>query len=301
VSPYGSILYAPAFAADIDVLVETDLPVADFARELATIVDIAAAGSDVHLRGTLDGHTVEVAVSSRAAPDERVLAGPRDGAALLQHLRDHGRHAAFLALWPELRRFIAARGLAGNGLGYIGSFGWALLLAIPLCHDTHLCRDPVSIRDWFAHAAVLLEPGAHVSFTAGAVPDTAPIWLAAPTPPSRNVARGITAGTLAVLREELRHAARSTTLDDLAIAPPRGTTLYATGPAETRGIYEGKFRALLDTLESTLGPVVRPWGRFERSDTAWQHGITVPDAAAGTARSLVEHHLRTLDARLSVT
>jgi len=281
VQPYGSIVYAPAHASDIDVVVEIDQPVDVFAGELATLLELAQVGAPGHLRGTVGGRAVELSISSRAEPDERMLAGPRDGHALLQHLRDHGRHDAFLAMWPDVRRFVHARALSGNGLGYFGSFGWAMLLAIPLCHDR-----VETLAAWFAWLA-RIEPGSRLGFDAVRPGDPAPLWIAAPTPPARNAARAVTPGTFAVLHDEFRRATRADPFANIDDGPPPGTRLTCDGPLASRGAYEGRFRALLGALESSIGPVVRPWGRFAIDGSMWRHSLVVPAARADEARAVI--------------
>jgi hypothetical protein len=63
----------------------------------------------------------------------RMRSGPRDAAMLAAQLRDHGRDDVFQAAWPHVRRFVQTRALGRNGLGWVGSFGRALLLA-PTAH-----------------------------------------------------------------------------------------------------------------------------------------------------------------------
>jgi endonuclease/exonuclease/phosphatase family metal-dependent hydrolase/2'-5' RNA ligase/uncharacterized protein (UPF0248 family) len=289
VSPFGSVIYAPSLARDIDVVVEIDQPVDAFAGELASILEVAPTGSPAHLRGRLDDTTVELAISCRAVPDEQLLAGPRDGAALLQHLRDHGCHDAFLTALPEVRRFAHARALVGNGLGYLGSFGWSMLLAIPLCHDCSISPWHDVFAEWLAWLAKL-SPNTRLGFDAPPSPDPAPLWIAAPAPPARTAARGLTPGTFAVLRDEVRRARSG--FVDIDDDPPPGHHLVVTGTPANRGAYEGRFRAMLGALEAALGPVVRPYGRI---DAGWRHHVVVPLDAASQAREILAGELATLD------
>jgi poly(A) polymerase len=281
IEPYGSIVYAPEHARDVDVVVEIDQAIDAFVAELSLLLEVSPAGSPTHLRCRIDNTAVELAIARRGDGDERALSGPRDGRALRQHLVDHGRYDAFLAAWPDVRRFVDARGIGGNAFGYFGGFGWASLLAIPLCHDPVLCTSKAVLADWFAWLA-RIEPNTRIGFDADIVADPAPLWLAAPTPPARNTARAVTAGTFAALRSEARRAARLRTIDrvaiDLTVEPPPGEIIELAGDAASRGAYTGGFKKLLDTLEAALGPVVRPWGRFEHDGDRWRHRITVPDA-----------------------
>ena len=124
-----------------------------------------------------------------------------------------------------------------------------------------------------------MRPHARIGFDAIRDDDPAQLYVAAPSPPSRNVARHLTPGTAATLFAELRRP----TLVDLAEAPPDGDTLAITGIDEAqRGRYDGRARGLILELEAALGPI-RVWGRF---DGAWAHRITVPDAAA--ARPIID-------------
>jgi hypothetical protein len=118
-------------------------------------------------------------------------------------------HEAFLAAWPHVRAFSRARALDRNGLGYFGGFGWALLLAIPLCHDARVCAAPAGrvLAPWLRWLGAL-RPGARLGLDELRTGDPEPLYLAAPAPPSRNVARSMTAGTAATLFAELRRAAR---------------------------------------------------------------------------------------------
>src|SRR5262245_57291387 len=98
VDAYGSSIYAPAHADDVDVLVSED----DAAR-LAT-----ALGLDLlptlppRLHGTLDGVRVDVTVvTGDGELAQRMRSGPRDAAMLAAQLRDHGRDEVFQAAWPH--------------------------------------------------------------------------------------------------------------------------------------------------------------------------------------------------------
>lgn len=143
VEAYGSSVYAPAHAGDVDVLVSNDDP----ARLAAALGLTPIPTTPPRLHGTLDGVAVDVTVVS--GDDEvarRMRTGPRDAALLVAHLRDHGRDEVFQAAWPHVRRFVRARALGHNGLGWFGSFGWALLLAAPLATDRELRAAPAGAR-----------------------------------------------------------------------------------------------------------------------------------------------------------
>jgi poly(A) polymerase len=303
IEPFGSSVYAPGHAADLDLLVRAS---AEVAAQLARALGLRALGTDPpRLRGAIGGTAVDLMFVPPGAPDDDrtrgLVAGPRDCALLAEHLRHHGRHHAFLAAWPAVRRFAVARAIAANGLGWFGSFGWALLLAIPLVHDEELCTAPAGrvLPAWLRWLGAR-RPGARIGLDAIRDDDPEPLWLAAPAPPSRNVARGLTSGTAALWFDEVRRAARAAgdapndeaaaqrAAIDLAADPPPGATLVVTGTDEAqRGRYDGRFRGLLLELERTVGQV-RPWGRFDRAADAWQHRITVAHDRERESRELVE-------------
>jgi hypothetical protein len=299
VEAYGSSVYAPAHASDVDILVSNDDP-ARLASELG-LTPIPTLPPRMH--GTLEGAQVDITVVS--GDDElarRMRAGPRDAALLAAQLHDHGRDEVFQAAWPHVRQFVRARALGHNGLGWFGSFGWAILLAVPLVTDRELravavgAAMPAWLR-WLSQLSL----GARVSFDGvrGGEPD--PFFLSAPAPPSRDVAR-LTRRSAAVLFAEARSAAlaigdAATDADaidriaDLADDPPKGTTLIIAGNDEhTRGRYDGVARGLVRDLEA-LG-TARSWGRFDLAgDGSWQHRITVPTNRTQAARELVENWL----------
>ncbi|MBS1118664.1 MAG: hypothetical protein H6Q90_892 [Deltaproteobacteria bacterium] len=299
VEAYGSSIYAPAHASDVDVLVSNDDP-ARLAAELG-LTPIPTLPPRMH--GTLEGVQVDVTVVT--GDDElarRMRAGPRDAALLVAHLQDHGRDEVFQAAWPHVRRFVRARALGHNGLGWFGSFGWALLLAVPLVADRELCAVPLgaAVPAWLRWLS-RLSLGARIGFDGIRGGDPEPFYLSAPGPPPRDVAR-LTRRAAAALFAEARSAVRAiddavTDADaidriaDLADDPPTGTTLVIAGDDEhTRGRYDGCARALLRDLEA-LG-AIRSWGRFEvTGDGGWQHRITVPGHRTQAARELVESWL----------
>jgi hypothetical protein len=299
VEAFGSSIYAPGHAEDVDILVSHD----DAARLAAALDLVLIPTLPPRLYGTLEGIHVDVTVVT--GDDElarRMRAGPRDAAVLVAQLHDNGRDAVFQAAWPQVRRFVRARALGHNGLGWFGSFGWALLLAVPLVHDRELREVPVgqALPSWLRWLA-RLSLGARIGFDAIRHGDADPLYLAAPAPPSREVAR-LSKRSASVLFAEARAAAQaigdaSTDADaidrisDLAADPPAGTTLVIGGDDEhTRGRYDGVARGLLRDLEP-LG-AVRSWGRFDvAADGSWQHRITVPTHRKQAARELVENWL----------
>ncbi len=306
---FGSSVYAPAHADDVDVLVSNDDP-----ARLAAALGLALLPTvPPRLHGVLEGSRVDISVVG--GDDElarRMRAGPRDAALLAARLRDHGRDAAFQATWPHVRRFVHTRALGRNGLGWFGSFGWALLLAVPLVHDPALgaaelgAAFPAWLR-WLARLAL----GDRIGFDAIRHGDPEPLYIVAPAAPARDVAR-LSKRAAAVLFAEARGAARAIgdaardldaieRIPDLAVDPPAGTTLVITGDDDhTRGRYDGIARGLLRELEP-LG-AIRSWGRFEASDDAsWQHRITVPAHRAQSARDKITNWLalNSLDAGLA--
>lgn len=308
VEVFGSSVYAPAHADDVDVLVSDDNP-----GRLAVELGLTLLPTlPPRLHGMLEGARVDVTVVT--GDDEvmrRMRSGPRDAAMLASQLRDHGRDDVFQAAWPHVRRFVRARALGRNGLGWFGSFGWALLLAVPLVHDRELREVPLgaALPMWLRWLS-RLSLGARIGFDAIRQGQSEPLYIAAPAPPPRDVAR-LTKRAAAVLFAEARSAAReigdatndADAIDricDLATDPPTGTTLVVAGNDDhTRGRYDGIARGLLRELEP-LG-AIRSWGRFDlAADDSWQHRITVPAHRAQTAREMVTNwlSLNSLDAAL---
>ncbi|HET9623802.1 MAG TPA: hypothetical protein VFP84_20660 [Kofleriaceae bacterium] len=308
VEVFGSSVYAPAHADDVDVLVSNDDP----ARLAAALGLAVLPTTPPRLTGVLDGTKVDVSVV--AGDDElarRMRAGPRDAAVLAAQLRDQGREAVFAAAWPHVRRFVQARALGRNGLGWFGSFGWALLIAVPLVHDRDLRAAPAGAAfpawlRWLSRLAL----GARVGFDGIRAGDPEPLYVAAPTPPPRDVAR-LSKRAATVLLAEAKAAARAigdaatdgaaiARIRDLADDPPSGTTLVVEGDDDhTRGRYDGTARGLLRELEA-LG-AIRSWGRFDGvAEHGWQHRITVPAHRAQSARTLVTDWLalQSIDAGL---
>jgi hypothetical protein len=308
VEAFGSSIYAPAHADDVDVLVSDDDP-ARLAAELGLAL-IPTLPPRLH--GKLEGVSVDLTVVT--GDDElarRMRAGPRDAAMLAAQLRDHGRDDVFQAAWPHVRRFVRTRALGRNGLGWFGSFGWALLLAVPLVHDRELREVSVgaALPPWLRWLS-RLSLGARIGFDAIRQGDSEPLYIAAPAPPPRDVAR-LTKRAASVLFAEARAAARAIgdaasdadaidRISDIAGDPPSGTTLVVGGDDDhTRGRYDGVARGLLRELEA-LG-TIRSWGRFDLAgDGSWQHRITVPAHRAQPARELVTSWLalNSIDASL---
>ena len=299
VEAFGSSIYAPAHAEDVDVLVSEDDP----ARLAAALGLVPIPTLPPRMTGLLEGVRVDVTVVT--GDDDlahRMRSGPRDAALLATQLHTHGRDDVFQAAWPHVRRFVRARALGHNGLGWFGSFGWALLLAVPLVHDRELCTAPVgaALPTWLRWLA-RLAPGARIGFDGIRQGDPEPLFIAAPAPPLRDVAR-LTKRAATALFAEARAAAlaigdaasdaeASDRITDIAQDPPAGTTLVIAGDDDhTRGRYDGVARGLLRDLEA-LG-AIRSWGRFDRADDgSWQHRITVPAHRAQPARELVTRWL----------
>ncbi len=302
VEVYGSSVYAPAHASDVDVLVTDD----DAPRLAAALGLTPIPTTPPRMHGRLEGIAVDVDVTVVAGDGElarRMRAGPRDSALLAAHLRDHGRDEVFQAAWPHVRQFVRARALGHNGLGWFGSFGWAILLAAPLATDSELRAAPVggAVPAWLRWLA-RLQLGARVGLDGIGGGGDEPLHIVAPAPPARDVAR-LSRRAATALFAEARAAGRAigdATTDaealvriaDLDAEPPPGTTLVIAGDDEhARGRYDGIARGLLRELDA-LG-AIRSWGRFEEdaaSDApdAWRHRITVPAHRAREARVLVE-------------
>jgi hypothetical protein len=187
-----------------------------------------------------------------------------------------------------VREFVRKRALGTNGLGYFGSFGWALLLAIPFATDRGELREvapsaaiPAWLR-WLANIPL----GSHISFDGIRRSHRDPLFIAAPASPIRDVGRLSRRAAQHILTEAKAAITDATTNEaallrivDIAYDPPPGTTLAIVGDHEaSRGRYEGNARGLLRELEA-IGPT-RSWGRFDVTPAhGWQHCITVQRAA----------------------
>ena len=303
---YGSVIYAPAHASDLDVLVSYD----DAAR-LATKLGLELIPTRMpRLHGMLEGVKVDITVVN--GDDDlarRMRAGPPDSSRLATYVRD--RDELFQATWPVIREFVRARALGNNGLGWFGSFGWALLLAVPLVTDRELRAStpgaalPIWFR-WLSRLAI----GSRVDLDGVHSGYPAPFFLAAPSPPLRDVAQ-LTKRAAMWLFAEARDSANATRdavsdadalarIVDIADAPPAGSTLVISGDDEqSRGRYDGNARGLVRDLEA-LG-AARSWGRFDVTDAAWQHRITVPTQRRDASLALVEQWLASnhIDASVS--
>lgn len=283
---YGSAVYAPEHAADVDILVSHK----DAARLAADLGFELIPTTPPRLRGVLCGVDVDIRVvngTSEAA--RRMRLGPRDAALLAAR-----RTPAFDAAWPYVQRFVQLRALGTNGLGYFGSFGWALLLAIPLASELRETAPEAVMPSWFRWLA-RIPLGTRVGFDGVRRSDGEPLYISAPASPSRDVARLSRRAARHILEEAGRASSLATTNEDanrrivdIERDPPPGTTLAVTGDSEaSRGRYEGMARGLLRELEE-LGPT-RSWGRFDVTAHGWQHCITV--ARADAALALVETRL----------
>jgi hypothetical protein len=299
VEAFGSIIYAPAHAADVDVLVSEDDP----ARLAAELGLTPLPTLPPRMSGELEGTPVDVTVvTGDGELAQRMRSGPRDAALLAAELRAQQRDEVFQAAWPHLRRFVRARALGHNGLGWFGSFGWALLLAAPLVHDRELraALPGAALASWIRWLA-RLSLGARIGLDAIRQGGTEPLYIAAPASPPRDVAR-LSRHAASALFAEARSAAVAIgdatsdgdgdgdvidRITDIANAPPAGTTLVIAGDDDhTRGRYDGTARGLLRELEA-LG-AIRSWGRFDLADDgSWEHRITVPAHRARAARDLV--------------
>lgn len=252
VEAYGSSVYAPAHASDVDVLVSDDDP----ARLAAALGMTQLPTLPPRLHGTLEGAQVDVTiVTGDGDLARRMRAGPRDAAVLAAQLRENGRDEVFQAAWPHVRQFVRARALGHNGLGWFGSFGWALLLAVPLVTDPELRAVPVgaALPAWLRWLAKL-SLGTRIGFEGTRAGEPEPLFVVAPSPPTRDVAH-LSKRAAAALFAEARlavtalgdaatDAAAIERIVDLSTDPPAGTTLVIAGDDEhTRGRYDGTARA----------------------------------------------------------
>lgn len=186
--------------------------------------------------------------------------------------------------------------------GWFGSFGWAVLLAVPFVQDRELREVPVGAAlpawmRWLSRLAL----GARIGFDAIRQGHAEPQYIAALAPPPRDIAR-LTRRAATALFADARSAVVAiddATTDagaidrivDIAQDPPPGTTLVIAGDDDhSRGRYDGTARGLLHDLEA-LG-AIRSWGWFDRAaDGSWQHRITVPVHRAQPARELIARWL----------
>lgn len=284
---YGSAVYAPEHAGDIDVLVSHKDP----AKLAAALAFELIPTSPPRLHGVIAYTSVDITVvNGNDDTARRMRLGPRDALALATQ-----RTEAFDVAWPYVRRFVRLRALGNNGLGYFGSFGWALLLAVPFVTTLRGTAPQAALPAWFRWLAAL-PPGARIGFDGDQRTDGEPLYIAAPAPPIRDVARLSRRAAEHLFREARDAVSTATTNDaaiaritDLALDPPAGTTLVVSGDDESsRGRYDGMFRRLLRDLEA-LGPT-RSWGRFDIFiDGTWQHRITVLRPKPAT--DLIEHWL----------
>jgi len=293
---YGSSVYAPLTAGDVDILVSHDEPM----RLGAALGFEVIPTTPPRLHGVLEGVPVDISVVNGDNDLARNMRfGPRDATLLAERLRESGRDEEFQVTWPHVRTLVQRRALGHNGLGWFGSFGWALLLAIPLINGDTTGGLPAWLR-WMAKLAY----GARVALDGQAASDgvTDPIFIAAPTPPARDVARlskraaehlfGEARAAAVAIGDASTDAQAIERITDIAASPPSGTTLVISGESEhSRGRYDGMARRLLKDLEA-LGPT-RSWGRFDHpeGDEAWEHRITVATSRAAAATDLAEHWL----------
>ncbi|MFT3695092.1 MAG: hypothetical protein QM831_18285 [Kofleriaceae bacterium] len=296
VDPYGSSVYAPTHASDVDVLVSHADP-----DQLATALGLTRIFTNPpRMSGELAGKKVDITVvNGDDARAKAMRSGPRDAVMLAAYLHDYDRDAVFQATWPAVKRFVKTRALGHNGLGWFGSFGWALLLAIPLVTELQTFEIGAAIPEWLRWLA-RLSLGSKVGLN-GVVTTGDPFFLVAPAPPTRDVAR-LTKRAAMTLFEEARNAVRAigdATTDDEALAripdlatdPPPGTTLVISGLEESsRGRYDGAARGLIRELEP-MG-YTRSWGRFDLDEDGWQHRITVQhgDDMRGYAQRWLAHN-----------
>ncbi len=290
VEAYGSSVYAPAHAHDVDVLVTGD----DADRLAAALGLTRIPTKPPKLTGILEGMQVDITVVTEA--DDRMRSGPRDAAMLAQYLRD--RDDVFQATWPHVRGFVKARALGHNGLGWFGSFGWALLLAIPLVGELRDAKAGTAFAEWLRWLE-RLKLGSRIGFD-GISEGEDSLFLVAPAPPIRDVARvsrrhaqaligeakiAVAAMTDAISDEDV--AAR---IPDIAADRHTGTLLLISGNEEhSRGRYDGNARGLFRELDR-LGPT-RSWGRFDINEDGWEHRIMVPTPRIKQARDVARNWL----------
>lgn len=288
IEAYGSSVYAPAHAHDVDVLVTGD----DADRLAGALGLTRIPTKPPKMTGVLEGMQVDITVVTEA--DSHMRSGPRDAALLAQHLSE--RDDVFQTTWPHVRAFVKTRALGHNGLGWFGSFGWALLLAIPLVTELRDVRTGEAFAQWLRWLA-RLKVGSRVSFD-GIVEGEESLFLVAPAPPIRDVARlsrrhaqaliGEAAIAVAALGDAVHD--EDVRILDIAAETPTGTILVISGMDEHgRGRYDGNARGLLRELDR-LGPT-RSWGRFDTTEDGWEHRIMVPTPRIKQARAVARDWL----------
>jgi hypothetical protein len=281
-------------ASDVDVLISHDDPVRLADKLKLELIPTTPP----RLYGEIEGTPVDITVVNGDDLEARKRrAGPRDAAMLVDHVRH--RQTVFQAEWPNVKRFVQLRALGHNGLGWFGSFGWALLFAIPLMDELREVPTKEVFPAWLRWLGTIAQ-GTRLSLEGKRTGGLEPLFIEAPAPPVRDVAR-LTPRGGAHLLAEAKHAAlvvgdATTAADalarmtDIADAPPPDETLVITGEREeSRGRYDGQARRMLRDLEA-IGPT-RSWGRFDRSGQGWHHRITVSSKNADVARDLIEHWL----------
>lgn len=124
-------------------------------------------------------------------------------------LAQAGDPERFRTLLRALTTWARAHGVYGTAYGYPGGFTWAVLAAWLCARDARgggvealLERGLTTLAFWdFSDPIVLTEAAGRAQWGARDV-----MRVPTPLPPARNSARGVTPGTLAVLREELERA-----------------------------------------------------------------------------------------------
>ena len=300
---FGSAVYAPAHAADTDLVMRTGAcPAHELAALLADAHGLALHGPPWRLRGALAGRPLDLIVVAGDEPDaERWLAGPRDAELLRDHLRDHGRDDAFLAAWPHVRAFARPAPSSATASATSGASAGRCSSAIPLCHDARLCAAPAGhvLAPWLRWLGAL-HRGTRVGFDElrarrprAALPRRARTALAQRRACGDRRHRGHAVRRAAPRRAPGRRRRRShrprgarRVAVDLADDPPPGVTLVIRGGEPARGRYEGVARRLIGELEAANLPL-RVWGRFEPGEP-WEHRISVPAPRAAAALATAE-------------
>lgn len=249
---YGSSVYAPQYAGDVDILISHGDPM----RLASALGFELLPTTPPRLHGVLEGVPVDISIvngDDHLARNMRF--GPRDATLLAAQLRDSGRDDVFQVTWPHVREFVTRRALGHNGLGWFGSFGWALLLAIPLVNELGDVAPGAALPVWLRWMAKL-SLGARLSFDGARGIETDPFFLAAPAPPARDVARlskraaehllGEAGTAVVAIGDATTDAQAIDRIADLARTPPAGQTLVVSGESEHgRGRYDGMARRLL--------------------------------------------------------
>ncbi|MCU0698956.1 MAG: RNA repair domain-containing protein [Myxococcaceae bacterium] len=255
VRAFGSRAWAPSQpGTDLDLLVVCETSPGAFLDLVATELDGTRVGRHL-VRGA--GFDV-VAIDRHDEDDEarRFALGADDAKVLRATLAQHGRTAAFDAVFAGVRRWARRRGLEGNAFGYFGGLGWAVLVASPLLHDAGLCAldGDEALAAWRTWARRL--DGTSAVRLGGVTREGQGFTIMTPAHPERPITRALIPSTERVLLDELR-AQRDDDVIEVA------AWLRVSGPTHHLGAWQQRALGLYSGLEREFGPVLRPFGLLD--------------------------------------